>query len=228
MVVAAATSAEVAGRTVRLPVGVRDAYSASAAFAVPAAALQAWLPTGLVPVPVWPGRGLLNLSMIRYLDGDLGCYDELSIAAVVRHGSRTGTYIHRLPVDDEFSRAAGRSIWGFPKTVEALTVEREPTRFVCRWYGGQQRVLHVGIAAAGRGVLPASAYRAYTLLDGRLHTTRFVMRATGLGVRRGGADVDLGAGPVADELRSLGLPKRALFSMSMDRMQARFDAPRQV
>ena len=33
---------------------------------------------------------------------------------------RLSTYIHRLPVDQSFTCAAGRGIWGFPKTVERI------------------------------------------------------------------------------------------------------------
>ena len=226
MTAAPAGTVEVAGRPVRLPVGVRDAHAASAAFVVPAAALRSWLPDGLSVVPAGRERALVTLSVIRYLDGDLGRYDELSIAAVVRHGARVGSYIHRLPVDDEFSLAAGRTIWGFPKTLEVLAVHAEDERLACAWRSDGRRVLRLAIRNAGRGVLPAAAYRAFTVFGGRLHATRFMMRATGFGARRGGAVLRLGHGQAADELRDLGLPKRALFSSSMERMQARFDAPR--
>jgi hypothetical protein len=40
----------------------------------------------------------------------------------------------------------------------------------------------------------------------------------------GGAELELGAHPIADELRSLGLPKPALMSMWMGKMKGRFEA----
>ena len=41
----------------------------------------------------------------------------------------------------------------------------------------------------------------------------------------GGADLTLGNHPIADELRSLGLPKRALMSAWLGHMHGRFEAP---
>ena len=48
------------------------------------------------------------------------------------------------------------------------------------------------------------------------------MSAEGVAGRPGGATLVLGDHPMADELRSLGLPKRALFSSSAARMPATF------
>ena len=42
--------------------------------------------------------------------------------------------------------------------------------------------------------------------------------------RMGGVELALGAHPIADELRSLGLPKPALMSMWMGKMRGRFEA----
>ena len=69
---------------------------------------------------------------------------------------------------------------------------------------------------------------AYTWHEGRLRRTPSVMRATGFGARVGGASLTLGTHPIADELRSLGLPRGALFSMSMEHLAATFDAPQEV
>jgi len=49
------------------------------------------------------------------------------------------TYIHRLPVDQSFTCAAGRGIWGFPKTIEQIEIDAggrasEPVRVLERDY----------------------------------------------------------------------------------------------
>ena len=225
MTVAAPPAYEVAGRTVVMPVGVGDALAATAAFVVPAREVALLLPEGLRPVVVAPGRSLLNLSAIHYRRNDLGEYRELSIAFVVRHGLRTGTFIHRLPVDDDFSRAAGHGIWGFPKTVEPLDIIERPGEIAGRWEQDGHTMVGLTVRAGGTLSLPVSEQRAYTVIDGRVHVTRFLMRATGARINRGGATVELGEGPAADELRALGLPKPALFSIAMQRMQASFEAP---
>jgi hypothetical protein len=65
----------------------------------------------------------------------------------------------------------------------------------------------------------------YTVLDGRLHRTAFTTGATGAGFRAGGATLALGDHPLAATLRELGLPRRALFTVWMEHMRARFEAP---
>jgi hypothetical protein len=58
-----------------------------------------------------------------------------------------------------------------------------------------------------------------------LHRTPFVSGATGVGIHLGGAELVLGDHPLADELRSLGLPKGALMSVWMEHSHGRFEAP---
>ena len=66
------------------------------------------------------------------------------------------------------------------------------------------------------------------IIEGAPHRTRFVSTSEGFGVRLGGAELTLGSGRIAEELRSLGLPKRALMSTWMERMRARFEAPEKL
>jgi hypothetical protein len=49
------------------------------------------------------------------------------------------------------------------------------------------------------------------------------MSATEVGFRLGGATLELGAHPMADELRHLGLPRRALSTTSFGHWRAVFD-----
>ena len=224
----AAATYDVGDTTVRIPVVVRDALSGTATFLVAAGVVREWLPSGLALVPAAPGRAVLLLSAIHYRDNDLGEYREVSVALAVRRGLRLGTYIHRLPVDDEFSRAAGRGIWGFPKTVETLSVEQDDEDVVGEWEADRGFVLRLRVRGGGGRQLSTTAQRAYTVIDGRLHETRFLMRGKGASMGPGGAELELGEGEVAEELRRAGLPKRAVFSTSVAKLQMRFDAPRPV
>ena len=210
-----------------MPVGVRDALAASATFVVPAATVGVWLPEGLTHVPAGPGRAFLLLTCVHYRDNDLGEYREVSIAVAARRGLRTGTYIHRLPVDDEFSMAAGRGIWGFPKTVEKLDVDCR-SRTASRGSGPATPARSCGSRSTSRARAPCPRRRSVPSPSstGRCIDTRFLVRANQFGVRRGHAEtLELGTGDAADELRFLGLPKAPVFSMAMGRIQARFDAP---
>ena len=208
-----------------------------------AAAARRLLPGAELDVAeVFPGWTLFSVACIDYRDNDLGDYDEVSLAFFVRQRGtgpalpwlgtavdfvrgRLPTYIHRLPVNQQFTCAAGRGIWGFPKTVEDISFDDVDGRRRCRLVMGGRHVLTFTTARAGRRTLPDAAMVTYSYVDGVLHRTRFVSGATGVGIRLGGAEVVLGDHPVADELRSLGLPKPALMSVWMEHTHARFAAP---
>jgi len=227
------------GREVRLPVIVRDASSGAATWAVDAAAARRLIPDAFEPALIWPGKALFTLAVIDYRDNDLGRYHEVSIAFFVyRRGAGRGilgtvtdffraavpTYIRHLPVDGAFTREAGETIWGFPKTVQQIDIERRPERCTCRLTMDGQAVLTLALPAGGARTLPEQHMVTYSLIDGVAHATPFTSSAEGAGFHLGGAELSLGTHPIADELRSLGLPKRALMTMWMERMQGRFDA----
>jgi hypothetical protein len=230
------------GRTVTMPCIVRDACSATATWLVSAGAAQALLPGPELEIAeVFPGRGLLSISCIDYRDNDLGDYNEVSIAFFVRRrGDAKGvpfmgaavdmmrgllpTHIVHLPVNQSFTCEAGRAIWGFPKTVDEIDFDASGDRARCIWNKDGQNVLKISLPMGGDRKFPEQELCTYSYIDGALHQTPFVSSAENLGVRMGGVKIALGAHPIADELRSLGLPKRALMSMWMEKMKGRFEA----
>ena len=188
--------------------------------------------------------GLVD-RMVDYIDNDLGDYNEVSMAFYVRPrgaprgvpylgawsdflAGRAATYIHRLPVDQSFTCAAGRGIWGFPKTVERIDFEIDGDRAQCRLEMDARHVLTLDAPRHGSRTLPDSAMTTYSYIDGTLHETAFRSGADGVGFTLGRATLALGDHPIADELRSLGLPKSALLTVWMERMRGRFEAPRPV
>ena len=229
----------VQGRTVRLPVVVRDADALSAMFSVPAAAVRRLLPTPrLHPAEWWPGRAICVIAVVEYKDNDLGTYNEVGVNFLVTHGTRPvaplvglvrasrqrtlGAYVHRLPVTTTFSRDAGRDIWGFPKTVSAITFADDGERRRCRLDADGVHVLTLGARRGGRRSFADVPQDAYTWRDGALYRIPSTMSADGVGFRLGGAELTLGAHPFADELRALGLPHRALGTTSFTRWRATF------
>jgi hypothetical protein len=227
------------GKEVRLPVEVRDASSGAATYLVDAAAARRLVPEAFELAEVWPGRALLSLALIDYRDNDLGAYHEVSIAFFVRkRGERRfalanvgdffrgalPTYIRHLPVDQSFTRDAGETIWGFPKTIQRIDWDRRPERLTCTLTMDGQHALTLSVPAGGARTLPEQHLTTYSLIHGAPHSTPFTSSAEGAGFHLGGAELTLGTHPIADELRSLGLPKKALATMWMERMRARFDA----
>ncbi len=236
------------GRTVEEPVEVRRAAQWGVQYLVPTAAAQRLVsPTGLEVSGPMPGRALAALAVCRYDETDLGPYHEVAVSFVVRlhdaaprpttvqrirefTSGAIGAYIHRLPVDQEFSCAAGRDIWGFPKWVASIDID-EPsgrdgshTATAVRLVDDGTHVLSLAIASGGRLHLPSHAPPSYSYADGVLRRTTWTTSSEGASGRVGGATLTLGDHPMADELRSLGLPKRALFSSAATQMRASFRA----
>jgi len=230
------------GRAVTMPCIVRDACSATATWLVSSRAAQALLPGPELEIAeVLPGRGLLSIACIDYRDNDLGDYNEVSIAFFVRRrGDRKGvpylgaavdmmlgllpTHIIHLPVNQSFTCEAGRTIWGFPKTVDEIDFDTSGDRARCIWNKDGQNVLKISLPTGGSREFPAQTLCTYSYIDGALHKNPFVSSAEELGIRMRGAEIELGAHPIADELRSLGLPKPALMSMWLGKMKGRFEA----
>jgi len=236
---------EIAGRTVTMPVEVRSARNWIAAYSVEADRVRRLVsPTGLEVAEARPGRSLVTIGFVEYTDTDLGAYHEFMVGIAVRkhdaapatarerarevRKNQAGVYIHHLPVDDRFSMDAGRGIWGYPKTM--MTFERLDRGRSTGWR----------LSDAGRPVvtmrwrprwfpMPRSAVPpTYTLLDGVLRVTPWESRPKGTRARPAGVTLELGDGRIADDLRSIGLPKRAILSISVDEMRARFGSPQVI
>lgn len=235
----------IAGRTVAMPCVVRDASAGTAVFEVDRDAARRMVPEPFEPVETAPGRCQLVLAVVDYRDNDLGDYDEVSITCFVRpRGARRGlpwlgalhdlvrgrlgTYIWKLPVNQAFTCEAGRTIWGFPKTVEAIDFHYEADRVRCRLAMDGQHVLTLSLPRGGARTLPDAETVTYSLIEGVAHRTRFTQGGRGVGFRLGGARLELGPHPVADALRSLGLPGPALMTMWTEHMHGRFDAPEKL
>src|SRR5262249_48158120 len=88
-----------------------------------------------------------------------------------------------------------------------------------------RHVLTMSVARGGTRTLPDATMAAYTYIGGALHRTAFTSGADGGGIHLGGARLALGDHPLADTLRSLGLPKGALLSVWMEHTHGRFDGP---
>ncbi len=209
--------------------------------------------TGLQVTGPLPHKALMALAVCRYLDTDLDPYHEVAVSFVVRpHDAppitsatdrirefargAIGVYIHQLPVDQEFTCTAGRDIWGFPKFMTTIDID-EPSSARASGAAGTRgsativRLVddgtHVLSMAIGTGSerlrLPSSAPPTYSYQDGVLRRTTWTIEQQRVSGRFGGTTLTLGDHPIADELRTLGLPKRALFTSACGRMSASFD-----
>ncbi|WP_431969477.1 acetoacetate decarboxylase family protein [Nocardia sp. bgisy134] len=227
----------VLGRPVPMPVRIRRARAFMASYRVPAGVAQEVIAySGLRVIQLPRDRALCTLVFVEYVDGDLGPYHEFGVAFMVRHhtaaevggladlralsGGTAGVFIHRLPVDGEFTLAAGRGIWGFPKELADFEVEHEGARRGVLRMDGKLVVdltVRPGLRTPSRRGA-GGAYDAYAHIDGVTRRTPWRMEQSGMRARVGGAELILGDHPLAAELAALELPTRTPLTSTVDRL----------
>ena len=219
------------GRTLEFPIRVRDASSWAAVFTVPAEAAQRLVePSGLHVVRTLPGRTAVTLVFADYRDGDLDAYHEFGVSFLVHpHDgasrldlvrNRAGVYIHWLPVNETFTMQAGRSIWGYPKTLADIDIRTQGELTTCELGVDGRMQVRLSVASRGRVPMPRQSPPTYTFLDGVLRRTEWEVEGRSHAARRG--SVEMGTGEIADELRALGLPKKPLLVLSQPEFRVRF------
>jgi Acetoacetate decarboxylase (ADC) len=230
----------IAGTVLTMPVEIRKAAQHMAMFSVDADAAQQMIDySGMQVCRYLPGRAIVVLMLMRYIDGDLGEYYEYGTNVMVNppgsnaSGPRAlgsaGAFIHHLPVDQEFTLEAGTKIWGFPKVMADFTI-RDGHQFSFDLTVDGQFALGMDfrpglpVPLSGR----TQEQTSYSYRDGITREIPFEMTPSALRYRIGGARVRLGEHPYAKELASLGFPKRALFSGSVGNVQMSFNDAQEV
>jgi hypothetical protein len=233
-----------AGSVITMPVQIRKANQHMAMFSVDADAAQRLIDySGLQVCRYLPGRAVVILMFMHYIDGDLGQYHEFGTSVMVNPpgaapGSKAsgpralqsaGAFTHHLPVDQEFTLEAGVKIWGYPKVMADFTV-REGRRFGFDCSVDGQLVVGMEFR---RGLPIRLTPRrqqqlSYSHRDGVTRETAFEHTLGGVRTRFGGVRVWLGDHPYAKELASLGLPKRAMLSSSADHVQMSFGDAQEI
>ncbi|MDP4506698.1 acetoacetate decarboxylase family protein [Nonomuraea turcica] len=226
------------GRTVDMPVRVRDAEICSAFYPVRADAARAVIAySGLDVAEALPGKAVCMLLFVDYRDGDLDTYHEFGMAFLVRPpgGSaakgladlrEAGIFVHWLPVDQRFTLDAGRTIWGFPKELADIELRLGSPYKRCILRKDDRLVLDMlikpGVPVPGAAAM--APMDAYTHRDGVTRRVPWSVRARGAKMRPSGALIRLGNHPIAKELSELGLPKRAMFTTTVSRATMTFGA----
>jgi Acetoacetate decarboxylase (ADC) len=230
----------IAGTVLTMPVRIRKATQHMAMFSVDADAAQRMIDySGLHVCHYLPGRAIVVLTFMHYIDGDLEQYHEFNTSVMVnppgsnaigpRALQSAGAFTHHMPVDQEFTLEAGTKIWGYPKVMADFTI-REGRRFGFDCIIDGQLVVGMEF---GRG-LPfrltprRQSQRSYSYRNGVACETAFDYTLDGVRTRFGGVRIRLGDHPYAKELASLGLPKRAMVSSSAANVQMTFGDAQEI
>jgi hypothetical protein len=230
----------IAGTVLTMPVRIRKATQHMAMFSVDADAAQRLIDySGLQVCRYLPGRAVVVLMLMHYLDGDLGQYYEYGTSVMVNPpGSKAsgpralqsaGAFIHHLPVDQSFTLEAGTKIWGYPKVLAGFTI-REDRRFGfdCSVDGQLVVGMEFGRGLPFRLAPRQQSQRSYSHRDGVTRETAFEYTLDGVRTRFGAVRIRLGDHPYAKELASLGLPKRAMVSSSAANVQMIFGDAQEI
>jgi hypothetical protein len=201
------------GRTITFPMVVSSANIATLLFTVPTAAAAALLPgSDFEVVESAAGSTQLIIAACDYIENPWGDYREINmgfLAKPIGGGPETaGSFVYRMPVDQAFTCEAGNKVMGFPKTVEEITTEYRADVVVFDLVFGRQPTLRLTIPRVPADGPPSRVTAvSYSYLDGVPYGTTLEMdMGSGIVADPGTVGVELGVGPVADELRSLGLP----------------------
>lgn len=224
----------IAGTVLTMPVQIRKATQHTAMFSVDADAAQRMIDySGLRVCRYLPGRALVVLTFMDYIEGDLDRYHEFNTSVMVNPpgsdaaGPRAlrsaGAFTHHMPVDQEFTLEAGTKIWGYPKVMADFAVRQgRPFGFDLHIDGKLVLDMEFRRGLPIRLTPRQQAQRSYSHRDGLTRETAFEYTLDGVRTRFGGARIRLGDHPYATELAALGLPKRAVLTNSVDHVQMTF------
>lgn len=208
-------------------------------YLAPTKALRSRLPGELDPLQIAPGVGLFSVVFFRYDVCDIDFYTEATVGIAVRparHGS-LGTvdvlsalandsmhaYVLSLPVSTEIAQVRGHDAYGFPKWVTDIDVKIDSGEVIARVAddeGGTDIALTV--ATPPQKTVPSgtsvSTLISYTQLGGAWNATLSQTNTLSAGSRLLPRDVnlELGAGRLADDVRSLSPIKPLRFDVATE------------
>ncbi|MDN5918149.1 MAG: acetoacetate decarboxylase family protein [Pseudonocardia sp.] len=228
---------EIQGHRVTFPVRIRDAGVGLSTHLVPTRQVRGVLAAAgvrLTPFSLF-GRTPVFVMFVDYRDNDLGTYDEVGVAVPVRYtgpgGSRWGVHVLQLPVTETFTMEAGRALWGMPKWLARADLEISGGRVGCRLEQDGRRVLDAALRTLPLPALPLTVRASLTALaprDDVVLAAPIRMRARGTRVGAGGRVIPGTGHPMAQQLRAMGFPRRALLATVVDHVAFDMDPAQEL
>lgn len=221
------------GREITFPMDVDDFNAATMGFGVPAAAAAALLPgEAFEIIEIAPGVAQLIISICDYRQNPWGDYNEVNLGFLARPAGAgadvIGSFIYRMPVDQDFTCAAGNEVMGFPKTVTRIDADYtdDAVSFVL-WENGEI-ALGVKVPRVASDGASRTESSSYSYLNGVAYSTPLSMDMSSGAVDPGDVELTIGTGVIADEMRSLGLPTSPNFCVWGEGLTATFELGKPV
>nr|WP_039800658.1 acetoacetate decarboxylase family protein [Nocardia araoensis] len=192
----------------------------------PSRAIRSRLPEELAPLELAPGLGLISVMFFRYDVCDIDFYTEAAVGVAVKPARHRGlgfldllaglkndhlhSYVLSLPVNSDIAQVRGHDGYGFPKWVTDIEVDIDASRATARVANGDGETDVAFSARTPRQTAHASGEQvssmtSYTTINGAWHSTLSQTNVLSAGTTRlpRGIDLQLGAGRVSDDIRSL-------------------------
>lgn len=223
--------AELDGQPVKLPIFYYEGSAIGAVFPARLKRLRDLMPDPrFSPARLGPGVGAVAVTCFRYLDTDIGPYNELAISILLNEPSllanlpgramlqgvrrrQLHAWVQHLPVTTEIARVGGVELYNYPKFIAKIDFSDRDRQIVCELSEGSEHILTL----SGQEI-PASRSEQIQLfshlwMDRQRQGSEFKINAKKLGVsvnpRR--ACLQLGKRhPIACELDSLLLSHRPI------------------
>jgi Acetoacetate decarboxylase (ADC) len=201
--------------------------------------------TSLIPALKFGKNYMVAVGLIRYDDCDLGSYNEVivaipSIPVGVKKpfsswldliGSlekrKVGQHILHIPVTSEFSRAAGKELWGYPKIMASVEHVINSSSLHSKVLDPVSNELVMEVKGKLGFSIPSISLSliTYSFVDEKLMRTAVKVR--GMMKLRLNHSLKLNVGssahPMAEDLRLLGLDgKNPLIVMDTEKFQSVF------
>ena len=213
---------------ITFPMNVDDFNAATMGFSVPAAAAAALLPGDAFEIiEIAPGVAQFIISLCDYRDNPWGDYNEVNLGFLARPAGAgddvIGSFIYRMPVDQQFTCEAGNLVMGFPKVVTRIDADYTDAQVTFQLFDGGELALSVTVP---RVRTDDAAVRvettSYSYLNGVPHGTPLAMDMSAAVVEPGDVHLTIGSGAIADELTSLGMPAEPDFCSWGEHLTATF------
>lgn len=224
---------EIDGVPIYFPMVVDEMHQLTLTYTVPIDAARALLPGDAFDiVETTPESAMLVVALVDYVTNPWGDYKEINLGLLshpVDQPERSGAFVWRMPVDQEFTKRAGNAVLGLPKTVEDLSYEYSDNAVTVRLVQNDTEVMSVQFPRT-LSADPPTATEAVTwsYIDGAPTELPLVIEVGSSLIDPAEIVVSLGEGPIAEELRSLGLPKAPDLAMYGEGLSGTFQLPRPV
>jgi hypothetical protein len=229
-----------------LPAQFSDGRVVAAVYSIPIeCAREAVTPLQLYPIALPGQTALAVLCTFEYPQSSIGPYREFAVGIVVRSKPQsgpfsaldlfsthpdTGAWMLSMPVTSEIARRYGVELFGFPKFVASIDVERLSSVCTTTVADGSSMLLRATVPLGPGVKMPVPWLVTYTqkasqVLRTRIKTKWWVTLSSGGGTRIEIADCDH---PMTARLRALKVSKTPIFVLHGTRFRAILEAGERI